>query len=278
MTVQPSQRRARGRPRTTPEAQAPTVQALDRAINLLSTLARDGRATLSELAEKVDMPASSAHRLLTTMQAHALVEFGETSQDWTIGVEAFRIGSAFVQRGNLVDLSREVMRALVDDTGETANLAIPDEGEVVFLSQVDTQNPIRAFFRPGTRVHMHSSGIGKALLAEFDRRVVEQILNRRGMPGWTEKTLTTANALFADLETTRARGYSFDDEERHTGMRCIAAPVFNAYGEAVAGISISGPTGRISTEAVERLGGRVREAAAEVTEITGGTPPQRDAR
>lgn len=273
MNTHPTQRRARGRPRTAQEGQAPTVQALDRAIQLLSALARDGRATLSELAARADMPPSSAHRLLTTMQAHALVDFSESTQDWTIGVEAFRIGSAFVQRGNLVDLSREVMRALVEDTGETANIAIPDEGEVVFLSQAETQNPIRAFFRPGARVPMHSSGIGKALLAWFDRRMVEQIIERRGLPGWTERTLTTPGALFADLEATRSRGWSYDNEERHTGMRCIAAPIFNPFGEAVAGISISGPTGRITDAAIERLGARVQTAAREVTEITGGVAP-----
>ncbi|MEM9145746.1 MAG: HTH-type transcriptional regulator BhcR [Pseudomonadota bacterium] len=276
MSAQSPQRRARGRPRSAPEAQAPTVQALDRGIQLLSALARDGRATLTEVSDRVGMPPSSAHRLLATLQAHALVEFSETTQDWTIGVEAFRIGSAFVQRGNLIDLSRDVMRALVNDTGETANIAIPDDGEVVFMSQVDTQNPIRAFFRPGARVPMHSSGIGKALLAWMDPRAVEQILLRRGMAGWTEKTLTTPGALSADLEATRARGYAFDDEERHTGMRCIAAPIFNPFGEVVAGISISGPTARISDAAVERLGARVRAAAEAVTEMTGGLAPASD--
>lgn len=267
-------RRARGRPRTVePEAQGATVQALDRAVVLLRALAREGKATLSDLAAQTEMPPSSAHRLLATLAAHGLVEFADATQEWMIGVEAFRIGSAFVQRSNLVDVSREVMRRLVDETGETANLAIADDGEVVFLSQVDTQNPIRAFFRAGTRVHMHSSGIGKALLAEFAPRRVEQIVALRGLPAFTAKTLSTPDALRADLEETRRRGWSLDDEERFDGMRCIAAPIFNAYGEPVAGVSISGPAVRFGDRALAGLGARVRRAADDITRLTGGAPP-----
>lgn len=274
MVEQEPRRRARGRPRTVePEGPGATVQALDRAILLLGSLARQGRATLSEVALRTELPPSSAHRLLVTLEAHRLVEFDDATQDWMIGVEAFRIGSAFVQRSNLVDASREVMRRLVDETGETANLAIADDGEVVFLSQVDTQNPIRAFFRAGTRVPMHSSGIGKALLAEFDRPRVEQILRTRGLPRFTPKTLTEADALFADLAATRARGWSFDDEERFSGMRCVAAPIFDAWSEPRAGVSVSGPTVRFSDTKLDHLGDRVRRAANEITELTGGTRP-----
>lgn len=274
MAGYPNQKRARGRPRSAaPDAPGSTVQSLDRAIQLLSALAKDGKATFSELALRAGMPPSSAHRLLTTLQAHGLVDFSETTQEWMIGVEAFRIGSAFVQRGNLAEMSREVMHRLVEDTGETANLAIVDDGEVVFLSQVETQHPIRAFFRPGTRAHMHSSGIGKALLAEFDRRRAEQVLARRGLPEFTARTLTRPEALFRDLEATRARGWSLDDEERFSGMRCIAAPIFNAFGEPVAGLSISGPTERFDDRSIPEKGARVRRAADEVTTLTGGRRP-----
>ncbi|MCL5776540.1 IclR family transcriptional regulator [Limibaculum sp. FT325] len=274
MTGQDARRRARGRPRTVePEAPGTTVQALDRAVMLLRALAREGKATLTDLAAITGMPASSAHRLLATLETHGLVEFSDTTQDWMIGVESFRIGTAFVQRSNLVDASREVMRRLVDETGETANLAIADEGEVVFLAQVDTQNPIRAFFRAGTRVHMHSSGIGKALLAFFDRARCDAVVKRRGLPGFTARTLTDPVALTADLDRTRARGWSLDDEERFDGMRCIAAPIFNTYGEPVAGVSISGPAVRFGDSALATLGARVRAAADEITRLTGGTPP-----
>ena len=149
--VQPVRpKRSRGRPRTqSPDAEGATVQALDRGLMLLSALSKQGEVTLSELAFGVGMPPSSAHRLLVTLQKHGIAAFDETSQNWSVGVEAFRIGSAFTHRTNLVEAGREVMRHLMEETGETANLGIANDGFVVFLSQVDSPNPIRAFFRPG---------------------------------------------------------------------------------------------------------------------------------
>lgn len=270
-------KRARGRPRSAGQDGAPgasaTVQALDRGLSLLAALARDGKATLSVLAQRAGMPPSSAHRLLATLEAHGLVELGAETQEWMVGVEAFRIGSAFVQRGNLAEMSREAMRRLVEDTGETANLAIADGAEVVFLSQVESPHPIRAFFRPGTRAEMHCSGIGKALLAAFGRARAEALMARRGLPGYTPRTLTRPEALFADLGAAEARGWALDDEERHEGMRCIAAAIFNAFGEPVAGLSISGPRARFADDMLPGMGARVRRAADEVTALTGGRRP-----
>lgn len=271
---QATKKRSRGRPRSLPgDAPAATVRALDRGLRLLAMLARDGAATLTELALRIGMPPSSAHRLLVTMQKHGIVAFDEATQTWAVGVEAFRIGSAFAQRTNLVETAREVMRRLMEETGETANLAIADDGFVVFVSQVESPNPIRAFFGPGGQGHMHASGIGKALLAALPRPEVERILQSRGLAKLTAKTITSPNALFANLAATQERGWSFDDEEHHAGMRCVAAPIYNAYGEAVAGLSVSGPTVRFPDHAVAELGPKVRRAAAEVTKLIGGEAP-----
>ncbi len=276
MPEQSPQKRTRGRPRTSSaDAQKSTVQALDRGLMLLSTLAKESEATLTELALRVGMPPSSAHRLLVTLQKHGFVEFDEATQDWTIGVEAFRIGSSFAHRTTLVEAAREVMRRLMEETGETANLAIADDGDVVFMSQVESHNPIRAFFSPGTRGSMHASGIGKALLADLPQSDVERILQKKGLPEFTPKTLTSPDALFQDLGKTSRRGWSIDDEERYSGMRCVAATIHNAFGEAIAGISVSGPTVRLPDEVVSELGPKIRRAADEVTALIGGTVPTR---
>lgn len=279
MAEQGAPKRSRGRPRSaTPETQGGTVQALDRGLMLLGALAREGKTTLTELALGIGMPPSSAHRLLITLQKHGYADFDEATQEWMVGVEAFRVGSAFAQRTSLVDAAREVMRRLMDETGETANLAIAADGDVVFMSQVETQHPIRAFFSPGTRGPMHASGIGKVLLADMARRDVERILQKKGLADFTPKTITSPEALFKDLDLTRERGWSFDDEERHLGMRCIAAPVFNGFGEAVAGISVSGPVVRLDDAAIAEVAPKVKRAAAEVTRLIGGTARGTEAR
>ncbi|QGX97452.1 IclR family transcriptional regulator [Roseovarius faecimaris] len=264
-------KRTRGRPRKHhTDADTGTVQALDRGLHLLSLLSREHRITLSNLAMQAGMPPSTAHRLLMTLQSQKFADFDETTQEWMIGVEAFRIGSGFLRRINLVEASRDVMHNLMTRTGETANLAIADDGDVVFVSQVETYHPIRAFFRPGARSAMHASGAGKALLAQLSKEELERLLQKKGLPEFTPKTLTRPDALIADLEQSRKRGWAFDDEERYAGMRCIAAPVFNAYGAAVAGISVSGPTVRFDEERIQRFSLEVRRAAAELTEKIGG--------
>ncbi|MEE8365883.1 MAG: HTH-type transcriptional regulator BhcR [Gammaproteobacteria bacterium] len=272
MPDQAPQRRARGRPRLPPaDSSSTTVQALDRGLTLLRNLTRKGNVALTELALGAGMPPSTAHRMLNTLQKHGFAEFNQSTQEWAIGLEAFRVGSAYLNRTNLVEAARLTMRHLTEETGETANLAIADNGDVVFLSQVETHEPIRAFFHPGTRGYMHASGIGKALLANISRYEVEKILQVKGCPEFTPKTLVSPSALFADLEQTKSRGWSFDDEERYLGMRCVAAPIFNSFGEAIAGISVSGPTVRFPDNSIAEMGPRVRRAADEITRIMGGT-------
>lgn len=264
-------RRPRGRPRKDPTDGSPaTAQALDRGLTLLSMVAAQQRIGLSELATQAEMPPSTAHRLMSTMQRHGVVEFDEEAQQWLIGIETFRMGNSYLKRTNLIEASRDAMRRLMEETGETSNLGIADEGDVVFVSQVESHNPIRAFFRPGTRGALHASGIGKALLAELPHDEVAAILERKGMATLTANTLDTPDALFADLATARKRGWALDDEEHHAGMRCVAAPVFNRYGEVVAGISISGPTVRFAQSHLDDIGTRVKAAADAITQEIGG--------
>ena len=265
-------KRSRGRPRKpVADADAGTVRALDRGLQLLRLLAREHRITLSNIAMQAGMPPSTAHRLLTTLQRHRFAAFDEDTQEWMIGVEAFRVGSEFLNRIDLVEASRDILQRLMSETGETANLAIAEDGDMVFVSQIETHNPIRAFFRHGARSPMHACGAGKALLAQLAQEDIERLLRRKGLPEFTPKTLTKPHLLFAELETTRTRGWAYDDEERYAGMRCIAAPVFNAYGGAVAGISVSGPTARFTEQVISLFSTAVCKAAADLTERIGGS-------
>lgn len=140
--------RRRGRPRkTTPDAPA-TVQALDRALDLLDLLALRPGLTLSEVAEHSGQPPSTVHRVLHTLATRGMVESDPSTQAWNIGPATFRLGSAFMRRSGLVERARPILRSLMQHTGETANLGILQGETVLFLSQVETQETIRAFFPP----------------------------------------------------------------------------------------------------------------------------------
>jgi IclR family acetate operon transcriptional repressor len=266
--------RSRGRPRAFEDkTEQNTVQSLDRALSILRALSDASGLTLTELAVATDQSPATVYRVLTTFQGHGMAELELEGQRWHIGAGAYRVGSSFLRRTKIADRARAPMAALMRESGETANLGIEDKDEVLFLTQVETHEAIRAFFPPGTKSPMHVSGIGKALLAWYPDARVAQIVTR-GLPGFTAASLTDADALRADLALTRARGFAIDNQERAEGMRCIAAPVFNAYGEPVAGLSISGPVFRLPLARADSIGALVATAARAVTESTGGVWPQ----
>ena len=268
MAIGPS--RQRGRPRAASAPEPAAVQALDRALTILGLLAGGDGTTLSDLAQKAGLAPSSAYRLLQTLAQRGYVEFLERDQLWAIGVEAFRTGMAFQRRYSIASVGRGILHDLAQTSGETANIAIFEGGEIVFVAQVESPEPIRAFFRSGERRAAHASGIGKALLAELPRRAVERHIAERGLERFTPRTLSEPDALFADLARAHVRGWALDDEERNAGMRCIAAAIFNEFGDPVAGLSVSGPVERLGDAVVAALGPKVAAAAAEITRLAGG--------
>ena len=265
--------RSRGRPKAFHDkTQEAIIQSLDRAMEVLKVVAAGGGMSLTEIAQTGGQSAPTCYRILTTLKQHRIVEFDDVSQLWHVGLDAFRIGMSFLGRTRITEQSRPVMQRMMAETGETANLAILDGAEVVFLTQVETHQPIRAFFPPGTRGPFHASGIGKAIMAYLPEIQFEQAAPDM-LEKFTDQTIGDLDELKSELVSIRRRGYSIDNEERTVGMRCIAAPVFNAHGEAIAGVSISGPSVRVRPEADEQLGRIVRQAADEITKSTGGHAP-----
>ncbi len=264
--------RRRGRPKgfNAPQTQN-VVQSLDRALDVLEALAAPEGMTLSELAKHLDQSAATMHRVLATLERRDYVELSSDGQVFHIGPEAYRLGAAFLRRTNVIERSRPVMRELMLETGETSNLGIEKNGNVLFVSQVETHESIRAFFPPGTLSPLHASGIGKALLSTYDGERLEALFKGATLTRFTANTLRTISQLKNELELTRQRGFAFDDEEKNAGMRCVAAPILNVHGEAVAGISVSGPTHRMPDQQIKRIGQRVIEAARLVSNRLGAS-------
>jgi IclR family acetate operon transcriptional repressor len=268
------ERRLRGRPRTVTSAtEAGAIQSLDRAVAILRTIADGDGLSLTEAARRSGLPPSTTYRMLTTLQQHGLAEFEEADQLWFVGVETFRIGSAFLRRRKLAERGRAIIQALMLKTGETANIALAEPDGVVFVTQAETHEAIRAFFRPGTRSPYHASGIGKAVLAFLPVPRRDDMLSRLDFEAFTPRTRRSAAELLPELEETRLRGHALDDEERNIGMRCIAAPVFNELGEPIGGLSISGPSARIDDAFVLHAAGDVMDAARTLTTAMGGVEP-----
>ncbi|MCB1363543.1 MAG: IclR family transcriptional regulator [Rhodobacteraceae bacterium] len=266
--------RRKGRPRSFQARAGQTgIRAVERALDVLDALAGAEGLTLTDLANALGQSPATMYRVLSTLEARRIVEIDPVSQTWHIGAMAFRLGSAFLRRSSLAERSRPVMRALMQATGETSNLGIERDGEVMFIGQVETHESIRAFFAPGTLSPMHASGIGKALLGCYSDGALDRFLRRATLDRFTAMTIVSPDALRADLALGRARGWALDDEEKATGMRCVAAAITDIYGEAVAGISVSGPTHRMERSRLERIGALVGGAAREISQGMGAPAP-----
>lgn len=269
-TTRPVQRR-----RKAPGADSPgTVQALHRGLALLAALAQEPRGVLlTDLAKRVGLAASTTHRLLATLEQAGFAELDEATGLWSVGVRNVSVGSAFLRGRDFVALARPFMRTLTDSSGETSNMAIRRDDAAVYISQVESTAMVRAFSRLGDRVPLTCSGVGLALLTMHSEEEISALLHRTGLPSFTPKSIDTPAKLKETLALARARGYVIDDEAHALGMRCVAAPFFDAQGETVAAVSISGPTARLTEHRALELGSLVARTARDITERIGGQPP-----
>lgn len=249
-------------------------QALIRGLRLLDALATTGHPlNLSELAQMVGLAPSTTHRLLGALEQEGYVEQDPELGAWHIGVEAFRIGNAFLASRDFVAVARPFLHQMSEESGETANLGVEEDGCAVFLAQVESQQMMRMIVRLGSRAPLHASGVGKALLAWMSPRRVERILQRRGLPRLTPNTLDTPTRLTLDLARIRERGYSCDQEEHAVGLHCVAATIHDETSAPIAAVSVSGPSARITVAQMHELGGMVSRVAQEITQSLGGSMP-----
>ncbi|WP_024510938.1 IclR family transcriptional regulator C-terminal domain-containing protein [Bradyrhizobium sp. ARR65] len=242
------------------------VQSVDRALQIMETLAEDDEGyRLTDLAIRTGLSPSTVHRLLTTLENRRFVQFDREESKWHIGAQSFVVGSTFVRRRNFAAQALPYLRKLRDQTRETANLAVVDDESIIVVSRIESREIMRSLTKVGGRVAMIASGLGKAVLATYSDADVNAIIRRQGMPRLTEKSIVRPGELFKELEAVRRQGYAVDDEEARLGLRCVAAVVFNDCGEPFAAISVSGMADRLTDERLPEIGAIVREVAAELT-------------
>ena len=264
----------RGRP-PSEKSSRHSVQSLSRALNVLASVAelKEG-ASLSDIASHLSLPVSTVHRLLVTMEQMDFVHQDPHQGLWYVGVKAFTVGNAFLQTRDFVAVARPIMRKMMENSGESANLGIIDGPDIVFLSQVECGAVMRVLSRPGGRAPLHCSSLGKAILAATPAEQVAPKLQDYQFNSFTEKTLKSFIEFEDDLIQIKNRGYALDDEEYSPGLRCIAAPFFDENMEVLGAVSLSGPSARIPNKRVRELGNMVIHGAQRITQLLGGRPPE----
>ena len=264
----------RGRAPSKPGASTGQVQSLTRGLSILETLSRaEGGLTLTDIGQRVGLAPSTAHRLLATLERTGYVYQAGDLGLWYVGLGAFTVGSSFLASRDWVAQSHPYMRRLMEQAGETANLAILDGTEAVFIDQVQCRETMRTIVRLGSRVPLHASGVGKAIFATLPDEQVDAILKVKGLPRITDNTITSPETMWAALRVIRQRGFSFDDAEHLVGTRCVASPIYDEHAECLGAISIAGPISRLPDARIRQLGPVVAHTAEEITRKVGGRWP-----
>ena len=247
------------------------VQSVDRALTILTVLARLGQAGVSEIAAELGVHKSTAFRLMATLENHDIVEQTEVRGKYRLGLGLVRLAGASSARLDVVQEARPVCRRLAAESGETVNLAVLSEGSALYVDQVSGMSGVPSHNWVGQHIPLHATSNGKVLLsglepAEVDLRLGDQLPE---LPAYTHRTITSRAGLLRELDIVREQGYAVAADELEVGLTALAAPVRSAHGDVIASISLSGQTFRLPDPRVAELVPVVVAAGAEVSRRLG---------
>jgi DNA-binding IclR family transcriptional regulator len=241
------------------------VGVLTKTFRIIETLrSAPSPLTLKEISEETSINKSTALRFLTHLETEGYVNRDPKG--------AYRVGDKLLQPGarsnlevNLREVAQAPLRELWRITRETVNLGVLDGTEVIYLDCLESPQSFRLVANAGTRVVAYRTALGKAMLAYFAAERRKTVAGSFVYEAFTAKTVTTPERFLSELEKVRKRGYAIDDEESVLGVRCLAAPVLSAKQEPLAGVSISGPTARMSDDKLPEFVAAIRAAAQAIS-------------
>ena len=249
--------------------------SVERALAVLEAVAdRATGVSNADLHRKLRIPKSSASYILRALVKHGYLRRDRESNRYYLGLKvvglSHRALAALDVREIAAVSSRAILR-MVDTTQLTAHVAIYDREEAVYVEKIDAPGFVKMNTWVGRRLQLHSTSVGKVLAAFMPREEMEAMLSRRGLYGRTPRTVTSVPKLLKELERVREQGYALDDEENSLGVRCIAAPIFNAEGQIEAALGVSGTTHQFERSQVPKMAELVKAAARKISHQLGAT-------
>jgi IclR family KDG regulon transcriptional repressor len=250
------------------------VQTIERASLILDILGQSAQGiSIRELSAKIKLPKGTTHRLLSSLSYFGYVRQDSKTRNYFLGLKLVELGNLLLSQLDLRKEAEPFLRDLAERTKETVHMVFLDRGEIVYIDKVELDhNPggLRMASRVGLRNPAHSSAVGKVLLSHLPEEELNGLIKEKGLPKRTENTITDPTQLKEHLKSVQSQGYAVDDEENERGIRCVAAPIFNETGKAVAAVSISGPAFRITRKVIqESLKKEVMETALKISERLG---------
>ncbi|WP_254546718.1 IclR family transcriptional regulator [Halomarina pelagica] len=246
------------------EAKNP-VKSVGTTIRIVHALRELDGAGVTEVADHLGLTKGTVHNHLATLEEHeCVVRDGDV---YRLGLLFFEVGEYVRSRKKIYEIGVPEIDRLAAETGEIANILVEEHGHGVYLHRAKGSQALTLDTGIGSRVNLHSTALGKAILAFLPEERVESIVDVQGLPASTAHTITDRDDLREELATIRERGYAYDMEERAEGIRCVAAPVTTNGGVAYGAVSIAGPTSRMKGERLESDVPELVERAANVISI-----------
>ena len=252
------------------------VQTIQRVSSILEELGKNPRGiSIRDLSLKLKLPKGTTHRLLSSLIYYAYVRQDPNTRNYSLGLKLVELGNLLLSQLDLRQVAEPFLRDLADRTQETVHMVILDQNEIVYVDKIETDHHtggLRMASRIGVRNPAHSCAVGKVLLSHLPDQELDFLIKEKGLDKRTENTITDPTQLKEHLKSVRKQGYAIDDEENEKGIRCVAAPIRNEAGKAVAAISLSGPAFRITKKVVqETLKKEVMETAYQISQRLGLT-------
>jgi DNA-binding IclR family transcriptional regulator len=246
------------------------INSILRAGGILKALAEGkGSLTLRETAQVMKLDRSTTYRLLLSLEKCGLVEKDGKSGTYSLGLGAFEIGSGYQRRADFVSIAKPFMEELARKAQETVNLAVLSGTEILYIDKVDSPRSVGVMSKIGQRNPVYCTSLGKSLLAFQKEEDRAEILDAIEFKPLTPHTITSRKEFLKEMEQIRAQGYALDRREIEEDVECIAAPIRNHLGNAVAAISISGPQKKIQTPQEKEYVHWVTEAAESISSRLG---------
>jgi IclR family transcriptional regulator, KDG regulon repressor len=242
--------------------EGPGDGTVGKALDVLDMVAMAGRPMrFSELLANGPYPKATMYRFLQTLTNQGMLAYDPDRQSYALGVRLVRLAHAAWAQSSLAPIARPWIDALSGEVGETIHLAQMDQAQVLYVDKRHATRAVEMFSQAGKVGPAYCTGVGKAMLAFLPSEVQARAIDRQSFHRFTPNTMTTREALLAELQVIRKRGYAFDNEEHEPGIICIALPILTQTGRVMGALSVTSTTSRSNLAALELLAPRVTETA-----------------
>ncbi len=230
-----------------------TIQSVSHALDILESFTKtDDELGVTELSKRLGLHKNNVFRLLATLEHRGYIEQNKATENYRLGPKTLQIGSIFIEQRECRRQARPILESLMAASGETAAVAVLRGNKVIYMDSVETNKTVRAVSRIGAMLPAHCTAVGKAQLASLSSADVERLYPEMNLPGLTDKSIKTRDALIAELKKTAEKEYALENEECDLEVRSIAVPVRDFSKNVIAAVGIVAPASRLTDERLEK--------------------------